>query len=327
MLSLLRKISGSIGFYYHKFKYDSSVKKALDSNDKYKILKTAHRIEKGLLIENPRPMWGWEKANSLVDMLAKKMRRMGSNVSSAEKAGFSALRSFIDYKMTSEGRERSHLNSLMEKIKEKHLTDLLGKYDCGGTSALLKNDVIFDGDEILHFERLFRTRHTIREFSTEPIDVKKIEKAIELANKCPSACNRQPFKAYLVSGSVRRKIDGSIYYNADKHIIITGVVSAFERDEYNDWIVNASIFAGYLTLSLHVYCIACCPMRVDLLERSKYYSKIREFCNIPEDERIILEMPIGNYKDNFSVAVSARIENKEIFKDYSQKQWRGNEKV
>lgn len=36
---------------------------------KYGILQTTHRLEKGLLNDNPNPLWGWEKAERIASLL------------------------------------------------------------------------------------------------------------------------------------------------------------------------------------------------------------------------------------------------------------------
>ena len=36
----------------------------------YEIMQLAHRLEKGLINQNPKPMWGWEKAERLCVLLS-----------------------------------------------------------------------------------------------------------------------------------------------------------------------------------------------------------------------------------------------------------------
>ena len=43
-----------------------------------------------------------------------------------------------------------------------------------------------------------------------------------------------------------------------------------------------------------------------------YNDNIKKLCHIPDDEQIILEMAIGNYKDGFFVPVSHRRNVKDI---------------
>ena len=76
--------------------------------------------------------------------------------------------------------------------------------------------------------------------------------------------------------------------------------------DFNDWFVSPSIFAGYLSLSLHLYGIGSCIYRKQLYGHRPYNEEMRKKCNIPSDEMIVLELQIGYYKNEFKVAVSNR---------------------
>ena len=82
--------------------------------------------------------------------------------------------------------------------------------------------------------------------------------------------------------------------------------------ELNDWIVSTSIFCGYLTLALHAVGIGSCCCRKDIIKHSNYNKNIKSLCHIPDDEQIILEILIGNYKDEFFAPVSHRRDVKDI---------------
>lgn len=47
------------------------------------------------------------------------------------------------------------------------------------------------------FPDFFMSRHSVRQFSDLTIDIEDIEKAVKLAMKAPSACNRQSCKVYI----------------------------------------------------------------------------------------------------------------------------------
>ena len=71
------------------------------------------------------------------------------------------------------------------------------------------------------------------------------------------------------------------------------------------FIVDGGIFTMALVEALHYYGIASC-----ILQNGEYKErnlKFKEICkNIPENEKIILFIAIGYYKDNFTYAVSHR---------------------
>ena len=57
------------------------------------ILQTSHRLEKGLTINSPRPLWGWEKAHRLIDLVNK------SSDSFAAETGVSVIKAFAEHKI------------------------------------------------------------------------------------------------------------------------------------------------------------------------------------------------------------------------------------
>ena len=133
-----------------------------------------------------------------------------------------------------------------------------------------------------------------KELEDKLVDKKDINTAISLALKCPSACNRQVTNCYVYQSKELQTI------------ILTTSIRAYGSGEFNDWFVSPSIFAGYLSLSLHLYGIGSCIYRKQLYGHHPYNEEMRKKCNIPSDEMIVLELRIGYYKNEFKVAVSNR---------------------
>lgn len=143
-------------------------------------------------------------------------------------------------------------------------------------------------------EKLFNTRHSVRDFTNEKVKKEDLVAAIQLALRAPSACNRQPTRIYVYQ-------DGE-----QQSLFLTSNVMAFSASEFHDWIVSTSIFAGYLSLTLHLLGIGSCIFRKPLFGTPSFMKDIKRKCTIPNNEKIILEMKVGYYKDIFNVAVSNR---------------------
>lgn len=271
----------------------------------FTILQASHRLEKGLCIRNPRVGWGFDKAEKLVDMVRKERSRQNPDQMAIE-IGEAVLAAFIVAK-ENVPEESDKLSKLKAKVKSVGLK-LSENAEMGGALLLHKEDVSQDKS----VESLFLTRHSVRDFADTPVDQAKLERAVTLALRAPSACNRQATQIYVISGEDRVKAGSSNEYHADKYLIITGNMRAFSLSELNDWIVSSSVFCGYLSLALHAEGIGSCVFRKDIVQESKYNDNIKAMCHIPDDEQIILEMAIGNYKDEFYVPVSYRRAAKEI---------------
>ena len=135
-----------------------------------------------------------------------------------------------------------------------------------------------------------------------------------MALRCPSACNRQPFRVYAIEPNKLAKHLGrnSLQYEGNRVLIVTGDIRAFTKGELLDWIVSPSIFVGYLTLSLHSLGIGSVVVRKDLVKTSEYNDAIRYITGMDKSEQIILELFIGYYKNEFFAPVSNRLTAEEI---------------
>ena len=261
------------------------------------ILMISHRLEKGLCISNPRLLWGWEKAEELTALMAGEV-----DDSFAKETGLAVLHAFLSHKKTSNNEVEIRRLKRFE-LQHKGILNLDYDPTKGGTILLSKKELMCN----IQIEELLKSRHSIRDFAETDVPVEKIVKAAELANYCPSACNRQPSHVYIIPDNLWRQFtnDPNQVYNANKHLLITARKSDFALSEIEDWVVSASIYAAYLTLCLTSEGIGSCVIKKGLID-DKHYQELKKYCSIPKDEKIILEIAVGNYKESFKVPVSNR---------------------
>lgn len=289
----MRKIKLLAEAFFHFNIYLGRVLSVLKNGQSstYDIMQLAHRLEKGLINANPKPMWGWEKAERLAYLLFTNKDCVSFQT------GLSVLQAFISAKKMSpeEGQ-------LAIKLESKY--NFVESNVPGG--AIYLERVTFTDSETQIIEEFVRTRHSTRNFDSKELEYDKVQKAIELAMRCPSACNRQPFKVYLVPDNVRSEKIG-VKCESAASLYITGVVDAYNFTELMDWIVSPSIFAAYLSLTLHCYGIGSCIYKKELIRRDDYNDKVSKACSIPDNEQLILEIRIGMYPKTVSAAVSNRL--------------------
>lgn len=262
----------------------------------YDLLQLSHRLEKGLLIKNPKPMWGWDKALRITELLneADEFSSITANA---------VLSAYLDAKSKSEYKE--DLEKYADFMRQTGYQPVA--YENVGGSIMVKKPNFTESEQEA-IQRLFETRHSCREFADRHVSDTDIEKAVQMALRCPSACNRQPFKVYVIEPIKLAKQLGraQLQYEGDRTLVITGNVRAFTSGELLDWIVSPSIFVGYLTLSLHSLGIGSCVVRKDLVKHSAYNDAIRSLTNMDESECVVLEIFIGYYKDEYVAPVSNR---------------------
>lgn len=279
----MRKFLGSLKILYYALKYAVSSWGLTMKGQKpqYEILMLSHKLEKGMLNSTPKPMWGWDKARRLNDLIK------GNNDSFINITGKSVLSAYLNQKNQSADEREIKMAELYPK-------ELSFDSKQGGVRIINKTDVATSEEEKKLIEHFFNSRHSVRDYSDEKVKKEDINAAISLAMRCPSACNRQPTKCYVCQ------------FDDQQTIIITVNVRAFNCSEFNDWFVSPSIFAAYLSLTLHLYGIGCCIYRKQLYGNDPYNKKMKALCAIPNDEMIVLELKFGYYKDNFSIACSNR---------------------
>ena len=64
----------------------------------------------------------------------------------------------------------------------------------------------------MDFYDVIRNRRSIRKYKNTPVPRESLEKIMEAVNMAPTACNRQPFKFFLISNPALRSEIGKSYY-------------------------------------------------------------------------------------------------------------------
>ena len=257
---------------------------------KYELLQLAHRLEKGLLIEIPKPFWGWEKAYRMAYLISINDDEFSNHT------GRGVLKSYLEAKKNSDNPSEKE-----KAIKfEEQFPDILKEETRGGIVQMTKEKISSVQKELI--EEFFKSRHSCRDYQDVLVSKDDIKVAIALAMRCPSACNRQVTNCYVYQSKELQTI------------ILTASIRAYDVGEFNDWFVSPSIFAGYLSLTLHLYGIGSCIYRKQLYGHHEYNELMRKKCNIPNDEMIMLELRFGYYKDGFKVPVSNRYNADDVIK-------------
>lgn len=297
-------------FFFKNARENKTFKKDLLAAN---IFRLVHSIEKGLSIEKPRLGFGLSKMHLILNWIEQ--LKMYSCEHLCIKAANDAFLEYFEYhdrfSFTSDEynnvRKRA---SLILELKE-------GPGKSGGTSFLRKNELDF---ESLQIERFFKTRHSIRQFSKTKVDIKVLKKAIALAQTAPSACNRQAVRAYVIDprkyvADIGASLEGIGGFADDVSyfILITGKLSAYDEFEYKQFIVSASFFAAYLSLTLHAYKLGSCVVQRTIRTTNQWI----DFCKknqIPQDEQVVVMLGVGELKDETIVPISKRYDVDDIMR-------------
>jgi nitroreductase len=270
------------------------------------LIREYHSIEKGLTLRNTKPGFGLERIAIFMDVLVGYEKNYGRDFTVDI-----CISTLKEYAVFDKNNNRN-FNPLIEKIEDLSLkfSDQTFK-QLGGFKKVLKSDVVstlnFD------FEKFFKSRHSVRDFTDEPVSREIVLQAIENSLYTPSVCNRQAWKVYLIDHTNEElKTKFLNVQNGNKgfgeHIssllVVTGKLSSFFNYERNQVYIDGGMFAMSLVLSLHSKGLGTC-----CLNNSFTAAQNDAFMNVTEMDKDcvpIMYIAIGNLKDEYKVALSQR---------------------
>jgi len=180
----------------------------------------------------------------------------------------------------------------------------------GGTKMLFKNAILEDIKG--QFPTLVKARHSVRMFSEECVDQRKIESAIRLAQYTPSSCNRQTWRVRTYSDKNKISQILEIQKGARGFIeevpclmLITVELQFWDsvNERYQAY-VDGGMFAMTLVHALTYEGLATCCLNLSL--EPKRDRSLRNLTKVAPSEIFIMIIAAGNYLDTFSVTVSHR---------------------
>ena len=289
-------------FYFCKLtmKYNASISTNNDIEKmQYTLLRENHTIEKGLSLKNPRKGFGQLKVLKLLKRLNKYSDIYGKTDKEFLIYPLGTIKHYINYTKSMEVEipiiEREY-KILMEK------SGFVDVKEQGGIIQISKDEILKKCNN--NFESLLTSRHSIRYFSKETI-----EKALKLAQKTPSACNRQSWHTHVFQGEESINL---IKWQGGSHgfeneirtsILVTANLKAFLYYELHQAYIDGGLYAMNLINALHSLGLGTIPLSCGFTHDK--LKKLVDF-DIPQNEVPIVIIGVGNLLENFNVAISKR---------------------
>ena len=172
-------------------------------------------------------------------------------------------------------------------------------------------------NSLLPYAQLNEHRHSVREFSDEPVDVNLIEQAIDMAMRTPSVCNRQPTRVHLILNpeiiTKALAIQGGVggYAAPPALILITSDLRSFITSyERNEGFTDGGLFGMSLLLSLESLGLASCPLNT--MFTAKADKDTRKLLNLPDNEVPVMYIEVGNFLEETRTCASIRYTGNQI---------------
>ena len=270
-----------------------------------RLIMLYHSLEKGLSLDSPRQGFGAEKVSALVIELKAYLKDFGREDVVVEHC-LSALRSYSDH---SSGMEISvKVNQFLEDF------DIpAGR---AATTTVFKDRITAICDRF-SFEEFTKCRHSIRNFSDDPVDEKDLYDAIRIAQKTPSVCNRQTSRVHILTGEKKNQVlaiqAGSRGFSERIHAIL--IVTSDRRNfvsigERNQCWVDSGMFWRSLVYALHSLQLGTCCLNWSLPRGRDIIGK--RAAAIPEYEAVAMIIAVGHIPQQLEVARSNRLKLSDI---------------
>jgi len=285
-------------------RYSGTAKRAGDFEvESARITRDYHRLEKGLALPAPRQGFGSEVVRRLLTLVSSYRRRFGHGDVTDIASGVM--------------RQHAHFNAT-SPTGNPLLAEALAtarRLDTGGTFAVTRDDV--HAAARMDLSAFFARRYSVRHFDPRPVDLDLIRRAVEMAQKAPSVCNRQSGRVHVlrseftIAHALKFQNGNRGFGVIPTVLVITSDLRDFlePSERYQCWI-DGGLFAMSLNYALHSLGLGVCMLNWSVDAGTD--AAMRRQNAIPEHETIIMMMAVGHLPEQFRVAQSPRRSTDEI---------------
>jgi nitroreductase len=263
-----------------------------------------HKIEKALALPKPRPGFGQPVVWRLIRNLKDYLEKFGED-HSVQRAicGLQSYRQFNE-------RADVRLESLFQSISELGKQSAIRRNHSDATQEVSREWIHRQGK--MDLEAFFCSRYSIRQFSDLPVSMDLIERAVFLAQKTPTVCNRQAVKVYAyVNEEEKNQVlscqggNAGFGHTVKAVLIVTADTSRFfSVGERNQCWIDGGLFSMSLVYALHSLGLGSCCLNWSVEKGTD--QKLRRITGIPESEAVIMMIGVGHLPEKLVVARSMR---------------------
>jgi len=260
----------------------------------YMLRRNVHRLEKGLIMKPPRPIFGLDKIGETVAAYRSCLLQLDH--------GDEDVRTSLEW-------AKCILSAYFERVAEHPVVNEAKKgFLTAEAARTLETPVAripfvrgepADLPSIEQMEALARFRRSVRWFADIPVPREVIDRAMRVALDSPSACNRQPFRFEVFDrrdlvqkvGAVPKGTPGWLH-QIPCFVVIIGRYDAFrfERDRHVPYI-DGCLSAMALIYGLEVQGVSsCCVNFPDFADTER---RMAEVLDLPPWERAIMCLAVG----------------------------------
>ncbi len=274
-----------------------------------------HIVEKGLTMPVPRPGFGKQV---VIDLCRVVLRYESMNLPFSELEFSQSVTVLKEY-----AAFHNEIGFELDKEVSDSLAKIVNRFDnVHGTHQIQTTAKEYFKAINAPFDAFCMSRFSVRSYTNTEIPMPVLYDCIDLAQKSPSFCNRQPTRVHIVKSPHKKETILAIQngnrgfgHLAETLIVLTSIISVTKDiHERNENHLNGGMFAMTLLNALHFNKIAACSLNWSVDNEKDM--KMRALLNVPENEVVLLVISCGYPPESFKVASSPRKKAMEITKTH-----------
>jgi len=298
------------------FKYSGLKSDFLDNELRnYNSVMLYHGLEKSLSYKQRNQNSGWRNTYQILDLL--KMAKQTEKFGYHDIASIQVLENFINLPENINDKRSKKIKDTLKSYEHLISKDIHGIFKY--SSQDFKKGILDNPEDF------FYSRYSLREFKDTIVKIEDIQRAIKLAMKTPSVCNRQAWGIYHTS---KQEIKDIVlhYQQGNKPfgekipnliIVTTDLKAFFSPDEHYQHWIDGGLLSMSLMYAFHSIGVATCALNWSA--KPKNDLKFRKKLKIKNNHTIIMILALGYPDENNKVCASARRPIEEVFFELEKK--------
>jgi len=301
----------AVNFDIRRRVYDKVYNNSAAEKVKRDLTLLYHIVEKGLTMPEPRPGFGKQV---VIDLCKVVLRYENMKLPQQELEFAQSVTVLKEY-----AAFHNEIGFELEKEVSDSLAKIVNRFDdVHGTNQVHTTEKEYFKNINSPFDAFCMSRFSVRSYTDKEIPMEVLYKCVDLAQKSPSFCNRQPTRVHIVKSPAKKEAILAIQngnrgfgHLAETLIVLTSVISVTKDiHERNENHLNGGMFAMTLLNALHFNKIAACALNWSVDNEKDI--KMRQILNVPENEVVLLVISCGYPPESFKVASSPRKKASEI---------------
>ncbi len=265
-----------------------------------------HCIEKGLALRQPRPEFG----RDVVERLLTRLREYHFSYG-LDQTGQVALNVLFAYHYFNleNGIDDGILDQELRSLKDR--ISVRDEFVRAGGVVTQTREAIWSTARC-DLRPFFESRHSIRHFAPDKVDMSLITEAVSMSQRTPSVCNRQSCRVYVFSSDEDKK--QALRYqsgnrgfgeDASKILVLTSELGNFlSVGERNECWIDGGMYAMSLVYALHSLGLgACC---LNWCVRRQVDREFKRVMGFSDSESIVMMIAVGHLPSHLAVPASHR---------------------